>query len=158
MTLNLYATKSEKNRIGKGLVLKKTTTGVLRNRDGGSRRNRDDGSRRNPILQVQNDSNVDGSNYAYISEYGRYYFIVEKRPINNSLVELVMVCDVLESFATQIKNNEVLIERSERYNESFIVDNSRPAFNYPMVLTRKFGADFDAFNYYLTVASGEPNE
>ena len=145
MTLNLYSTSSEPNRIGKSLTLKVTKTGTLRSSD--------DGNVINPVIAVGNASTVMESNYAYITEYNRYYFITNKRPINNGLVELSLSVDVLESFKTQIKSNTVLIERSEINSNAYLNDNERPVFNYPMVLTKSFSTGFDSFKYYLATAS-----
>ena len=145
MTLTLYTTSSEKNRIGKTLTQQAQKTGVLRPSD--------NGNLRTPVITVEYSATVLSCNYAHISEYNRYYFIVNKTPISNDRIELQLKCDVLESFKNEIKNNEMLIDRSEYNTNTFLVDNSRPVFNYPMVLTKNFSTGFDSFKYYLTVAS-----
>lgn len=55
------------------------------------------------------------SNYCYISDFNRYYYIKDIVSINNNLWEIYMNVDVLMSFKEYILNNEGLIERCEEY-------------------------------------------
>lgn len=146
MTIILYTTASEENRINKVLTTVTTLTGTLR----------EDTNVENPYITIDmtnTQTDILKCNYAYITEFGRYYFIIDKKIINNNFIELQLRVDVLKTYATEILNNEVLIERSEFYNEPYIVDNQRMAYNFPMVLTKKFSTGFDSPHYYLTVAS-----
>lgn len=149
MTLTLYTTSSEKNRIGKALNQQIQITGTLRASDRGNMRN--------PVITVEttasNNATVLSCNYAYITEFGKYYFIGDKRTVSDKLVELPLTCDVLESFSASILNTKAVIARSEGYNSPYLNDISRPIYNWPAVLTKTFSTGFDSPHYYLTVAS-----
>lgn len=149
MTLTLYTTSSERERMGKTLTQQVQVTGTLRGQD--------NGNKRSPTITVEanasNRATILACNYAYISEYDRYYFIGPMKPVTDKLIEIPLTCDVLETFKTGISNNMMILDRTELYNSQYVVDNSRAAENFPMVLTRSFSAGFNSPHYYLTVAS-----
>jgi len=143
--ISLYNTASEPNKINKILENGVSISGTLK----------ESCSIENPVIVIDmvNQSSVFLSkNYAYISEFGRYYFITDKTIEGANLLRLSLKVDVLMSYAYQITNTPVLIERSEEMASPHITDNSRPMFNYPMVLTKKFSGSFDSFHFYLTTA------
>ena len=52
---------------------------------------------------------VDGAvasnvNYAYIADFGRYYYVADRQELTKDLTELSLYTDVLQSFATQLAN------------------------------------------------------
>lgn len=146
MTINLYTTSSEKNRINKTVTLVHTLTGALL----------DDCTVENPTITIEmtdNQSSILGCNYAYITEFDRYYFIEDKAVNDDNFVTIQLKVDVLMSYATAIMNTEMLIERSELYNSPYVTDNQKMAENFPMVLTRSFSGGFNSPHFYLTVAS-----
>lgn len=149
MTLTLYTTSSERNRIGKSLVQQIQITGTLRAGDSGNMIN--------PTITIEstaaNISTVLSCNYAYITEYNRYYFIGDKKTVSDKLVELPLECDVLESFKTSILENDVLVGRSEQNTSDYISDGQRPLYNFPMVLTKEFPYGMNSLHFYLTVAT-----
>lgn len=84
----------------------------------------------NPTLIVKSNS-VISSNYLYISNFNRYYFIVNKNLDKAGLAIISCECDVLMSFKTNILNSVQLVVRSEDLNNknvknSRIVDKLRP--------------------------------
>ena len=146
MTINLYTTKSEKNRINKTTTLISSLSGTLK----------DDCQVENPTITIDM-TNVQSSilscNYAYIPDFNRHYFIEDKAVDNNNFVTIQLRVDVLMTYASTILNTPMLIERSQYYNSQYIVDNQKMAENFPMVLTKTFSTGFDSPKFYLTVAS-----
>ena len=114
----------------------------------------------NPTLIVKS-NNVISSNYLYIPNFNRYYFIVNKNLDKAGITVINCECDVLMSFKNDILNSTQLIIRSADTNnvnvaESLIVDNNRPV--KPMILTENIqitGVDLVPDNQYiLTVLGG----
>lgn len=74
-----------------------------------------------PEITVQDyDPNA---NYAYIAEFGRYYWITEAKAINNDLFTLYLKSDPLTSFRNDILGLACYVERSE------LADNQSPYAN-----------------------------
>lgn len=146
MTIKLYNNTSEVNKINKILTNETSLTGVLK----------EGCSIENPIITFDMtgyQSTYMGKNYAYISEFGRYYFITDINPLYNNLVEISMRVDVLKSFASTILTTQMLIERSESLYSPYVTDSQRPAYNFPMVLTKAFSGSLNTPHFYLTVAN-----
>ena len=145
MTITLYNNGSENNKITKVLSNSIQLTGTVK----------DVTNVENPEILFDMGTSASSylnRNYAYISEFGRYYFIVDKNIEGNKLIRMKLKIDVLMSYADTILSTPALIERSEFYNSPHIADNSRPMYSYPMVLTKKFSGSFDAFSFFLTTA------
>lgn len=69
-----------------------------------------------PTLKMSPTSNVLASNYAYIDDWGRYYFI-QNHTVSNGYIYIDLECDVLQSFASQIRECKALVTRNQkRYN------------------------------------------
>lgn len=70
-------------------------------------------------------SGVPSYNYAYISDFGRYYFIDDWQ-IDNGFWIVSMHCDVLASFKTEILGGTHYVLRSASSSDGTIVDNLYP--------------------------------
>lgn len=151
MTIIFYHTSSPKNKIDKTLTDSVSVSGTLKDMTNVENPNilKIDTS----VLTSANATLVRNANYAYISEFDRYYYINDKTMRTDKLIDCQLSVDVLMSYASAIKNQNCLIARSEQNSSQYINDSERPAYNFPMVLTKAFGSGFDSFNYYLTVAS-----
>jgi len=146
MTIDLYNNNSEVEKINKTLTNQLSLTGVVRGEI----------DVENPTVEIDasNQQNaVISRNYCYITEFGRYYYITEKTFVTNELCLLQLQRDPLMSFATEILNTKMLFDRSEIYGQNYVTDNSRPVYNFPMVLTKTFGASLNTPHFYLTVAN-----
>ena len=71
---------------------------------------------RTPIIMLKSDTFID-SNYAYIPDFGRYYFIRNVQVFPNKIYQLTLRCDVLQSFMTDILNSVATIIKSENGNK-----------------------------------------
>ena len=102
ITLTLYNNKSEPNRIGKELEIVETKQETKK----------EETSIINPIIEVKTNV-VPLSNYAYIPDFGRYYFITDITSVRNGLWSISMKSDPLESFKSEIKACNAVIARQE---------------------------------------------
>lgn len=102
MDITLYYTTSEPNRLEKKLSSGNTLNGNLRN----------ESNILNPNIVISFDGNITDYNYAYISQFERYYFISDIVSIRNNIWELRLKVDVLMSFASGIKHSTGVIEKA----------------------------------------------
>lgn len=109
MQITMYKNYSDNNVISKTLGQPVTITGSLRN----------ESNVINPTIRIEID-NPALSNYAYIPEFGRYYYITDMRSIRTNLWELSMHVDVLMSFADAIRALPVIVSNAEVDSERYI--------------------------------------
>lgn len=113
MEIKLYNTSSNNNVLNKVLTDGKTFNIKLKN----------DTEIIGPVIILKSDVKID-SNYAYIPEFERYYYI-ENISINScNIYTLHLKCDVLMSFKDDILNSESYITSSNKninpyYNSNY---------------------------------------
>lgn len=116
-----------------------------------------DESVRNPVLLI--DGNCMGYNYAYLPFFKRYYFISDYIVTREYQQELHLMCDPLQSFATQIKASECIVSRSQS-NPNYYINDGVFYTEQRMVVTyhcfKKDGdiKKFDTQQLYLITAGG----
>lgn len=83
-------------------------------------------------------------NYAYLPDFGRYYFVDPPITERTGLIRLQMHIDVLQTYYDQIIVAPVIVERSaDKYN-TYIADPDRKFYQ-------------DRLNQYITIADlGDP--
>ena len=108
MTIILYKNNSERNCVNKALSNDLTFTGTLR----------DATSIKIPVINIASDSNIIGYNYAFITEFNRYYFITDIKSVRNGVWEVSFLCDVLMSFKNDILNAYAVIDHTTEYDTS----------------------------------------
>lgn len=108
MQIKLYYNVSENNQLTKSISLYSTLTGTLRH----------ESDIVHPKILVEADT-IGNSNYAYIPEFNRYYYIKEITSVRNGLLLLSMETDPLMSFKQDIRRLTVVLEETE----SLAVDN-----------------------------------
>ena len=144
MQLKLYKSLDEKNRIRKTLTGELILNGALR----------DKSSVIKPTILIQTDP-LD-YNYAYVPEFGRYYFINNVVAMRNKAFIIDLKCDVLMSYADEIYNLRALIDREETQSQQYVTgdfvldarhDTEKIAFNNP----------FTEKNYILVAMKGGSN-
>lgn len=72
-----------------------------------------------PIIKIKKPL-LNNCNYVYIEDFKRYYYITNKKSINNDVIELSLKCDVLMSFKNDILNSKGLIIKSENLINNYI--------------------------------------
>ena len=88
MTIELYANTSDPNTIIKNITLQSTLSGTLKN---------ETETVISPHVLIES-STYPAANYAYITDFGRFYFIKEIKAIRSHIWELALDVDVLMSF------------------------------------------------------------
>ena len=111
MTITLYTNYSEENKIGKSLSSGTVVSGTLR----------EETSIMTPTVEIAVASI--SSNYAYITDFGRYYFITDIVSVRNGLWRVSFKCDVLETYKSQILENEATLARQENLHNLYLKDD-----------------------------------
>lgn len=144
MNINLLQNLSEKNKLNKNFSVLSTINSVLKK----------ESSIINPTLIINFDSSITESNYIYIPEFRRYYFITDIVSVNNNLWELSCTVDVLSSFSTQIKAQTAVIKRQENLWNLYLDDGIFKTYQNPNIITKKFPSGFQHSTFILAVAGG----
>ena len=103
------------------------------------------------------------ANYAYIANFGRYYFIEGQRILPGNQIELSLKVDVLMSWKTVINDSNVIAIRSTNRGHKMIPDNIPIQAKRNVIYKQftggnsSFGSDkisADTRCYLLTVMNG----
>jgi len=108
MIIKLFNTTDSNNTIGKTLTDEQTFDITFK----------DTFDIINPIVVLKSDVPI-LRNYAYIPEFGRYYFITSIQIQPNKIYRLYLECDVLESFKNDILASYGLVTRAGEGNRFF---------------------------------------
>ena len=144
MTIKFYENLSDKNHVDKVITQVGTDiTGTLR----------DDCSIINPVLQLENFTGLDLTkvNYAYIVEFGRYYYI-NNITLRNKLYEISMHVDVLMSYKDEIRTNKAVVSRQENNYNLYLQDGVFKTKAFPHIQIVQFPDGFSDFNFIFSVA------
>lgn len=93
------------------------------------------------------------SNYAYITEFGRYYYITNIVCVGD-LFEVHMHVDVLMSFKGDIRNNSAVISRQEKAYNLYLQDGVFKTYSQPHMQIIQFPSGFTDFEFIFSVAGG----
>lgn len=115
--ISLYQYTSENNRVDKTdyLTLVKTISGTLR----------EETSITEPVITISY-TVLPKVNYAYIGEFGRYYFIDEIECVSIGLWNIHLSVDVLMSYKTSLLECFAFVDRNEFTFNKLVVDNQVP--------------------------------
>lgn len=102
-TISLFKTASENNRVVKVLTDEKQLSGELRNQT----------SVLNPNIRIESADNISTYNYAYISEFGRYYYITDIVSVRTNCWVVSLRCDVLMSYKDEIQSMNVILNNTQ---------------------------------------------
>lgn len=102
-TISLFKTASENNRVVKVLTDEKQLSGELRNQT----------SVLNPTIRIESADNISTYNYAYISEFGRYYYIADIVSVRTNCWVVSLRCDVLMSYKDEIQSMNVILNNTQ---------------------------------------------
>lgn len=147
MTITLYTNSSAENVVNKTLTSVAVITGTLR----------DKCEIENPIIMLTGDASflaqLMSSNYFYVTEFARYYYMTEKPTIiREGVYELRGRVDVLKSFATTIKANYAIIKKQTYKNNTLLNDGSFKVYQNTETVTKKFPSGFSGTTYVLMTA------
>lgn len=150
MNIVLSRYTNERNALTKSITTVTTLTGDLRK----------DCDILNPVITIEIPAGVSQSdilancNYAYIEDFGRYYFINGIKGVAPSVVELSMHVDVLQSWNSQINAQTCIIARQEKsdYSCLHLSDSYIHTYNDPYHVTKVFPTGFSDLSFVLAVA------
>ena len=107
-----------------------------------------------PYFIVDSGSISNTDNYAYCSNFGRYYYILSIDELPGHRKGVQCVCDVLKSFESDILALPVFVERNENTDQSYINDPSVTTKNRMITTYKAFSGNMlakaaDAANRYV---------
>ena len=108
-----------------------------------------------PVFILDYDADYINANYAYISQFGRYYYITDKTIIEGAKVRLTLKSDVLMSFFASCGNSQIIANRSSSHPDYRIDDPMILKLPEPEISIRKTALKFttsNSNNYILTVS------
>ena len=110
-----------------------------------------------PVIVFQASSpgfHANKSNYFYIEDFGRYYYITNIISPNNTLWELHCHVDVLMSFAESIKEQTAVVARQEATYNMMLDDGFFMCYQNPRIQTKLFSnpTPFETQEFVLVVA------
>ena len=146
MEIIFYNNRSSKETLNKTITETFRISGTLREAS----------SVIDPVIEIAADGSITKScNYAYIPQFGRYYFINDIVSVKNNLWRISMHVDVLMSFNGDIKNTSGIVARQEFLYNPMLVDNKYPVSNNADVYAYTFNANaFGKSNYVVAIAEG----
>ena len=141
MTLKIYTNTSEKNKVDKNITqVGQDISGTLR----------ESCSVVDPVIAIEGLSDM-SVNYAYITEFGRYYYI-NNIVCRGNLFELHMHVDVLMSYRGGIRSNTAVISRQQNEYNLYLTDGVFKTEAIPHYEIRKFPSGFTGYHFVLAVA------
>lgn len=107
MQVNFYNAKIKKNEMNKTLGTPIVKTCSVK----------DGITLEDPVIYMAYDTSLLGLNYAYIPDFGRYYFVTG-REIDGKTIYITLHVDVLMSFKNDILTSKGTATRSNFYNRN----------------------------------------
>ena len=144
MRIKFYNNLSDKVVVDKNITqIGSDMTGTLR----------DDCSIVDPVIKVEGivGSNLTSCNYAYIEEFGRYYYITNI-VCSGKLFEVHMHVDVLMTYKSGIRTNSAVISRQENNYNLYLQDGVFKTYSQPHIQVAQFPNGFTDFNFIFCVA------
>lgn len=142
-TIVLQQNSSEDNRLDKTLTDLYTLTGTLK----------DGCSLMTPTVLVEvSPSSLAVCNYATISAFGRRYFITDISAYRGNLSQISLRVDVLSSWATEIRNCQGIVYKSENLWNLYLDDGTFKCYQNPIMGSFQFPNGFNTLQYILAVA------
>lgn len=146
MNITVYSNSAPLNRATRSLTGAKTISGHLR----------EGSSILDPSITVEYDSALLNKNYAYIADYGRYYYFTEPPQISGKEMILRMHCDVLYTYWPIIAKSQCIARRSSSHYNKFLPDDAISEEEGWIYNSGVIGQAFTPNNgtYVLTVVGG----
>lgn len=88
-------------------------------------------------------------NYAYIPDFGRYYYRQDIKSLNNGICEVTLLSDPLQSFAKEIKNAHATLTRSENLKDGYLIDSGYKARAFKKIVHKEFPNALDDWSIIL---------
>lgn len=114
MTITLYRSPGERNRLSRSMTVVKTMNAVEAT---------ESINVSNPEVLINRDDSIIGFDYAYIPAFNRYYFLNDMEVVNGQQFKLYLESDPLMSFRDAIFNSSCVAKRSTSSPNMNIVDD-----------------------------------
>lgn len=146
MKITFYKTASETNRLTKALTLPVEFNGTLK----------DETDLLNPEITFEADVNLTGYNFAYIEEFGRYYFINGFTSVRNNLWRVSLHVDVLMTYRDGILQNDVIIDKQQgtNFSSEFYNDGSFAHREDVFIETHEYPYGFNDDGEFILLTAG----
>lgn len=114
-----------------------------------------------PTIIINYNAAYLAANYAYLSDFNRYYFVGSPSVETGKQITFYLSVDVLYSWAEDIRRSPATVIRSESIGKpTYIPDQRLPIAPSEQVITsalfdkKAFGVASYGYNYILTLQSG----
>ena len=145
MNINFYKNTSDNNVLNKNITLISTHNIKLK----------DECNIMTPSILIHGDISND-INYAYIEKWGRYYYVRDKKSLNNGIYEIFLKVDVLMSFKEKILNLQCIIDKQQDSTNinKYYDDGSFTVSSKEFIDTINFPNGFNDNGEFILITAG----
>ena len=145
MDINFYKNTSDNNVLNKNITLISTHNIKLK----------DECNIITPSILIHGDISND-INYAYIEKWGRYYYVRDKKSLNNGIYEIFLKVDVLMSFKEKILNLQCIIDKQQDSTNinKYYDDGSFTVSSKEFIETINFPNGFNDNGEFILITAG----
>ena len=145
MNINFYKNTSDNNVLNKNIKLISTHNIKLK----------DECNIMTPSILIHGDISND-INYAYIEKWGRYYYVRDKKSLNNGIYEIFLKVDVLMSFKEKILNLQCIIDKQQDLTNinKYYDDGSFTVSSKEFIETINFPNGFNDNGEFILITAG----
>lgn len=107
-----------------------------------------------PVILIEAELTSFQSNYIYIADFGRYYYITNIISKQTNLWEIHCHVDVLMSFKDEIRQQKAIVARQEAQYNLMLDDGVFMCYQNPKIQTKLFSnaTPFETQEFVLVVA------
>lgn len=105
-------------------------------------------------LSADVNSALINANYAYISSWGRYYFLGEPTILNNDYVRFNASIDLLMTYKAPLMLEKAIIERQETEANLYVPDEHFHLQERTQIVTKEFSGGFGDSTSIMLVTAG----
>lgn len=103
-----------------------------------------------PVIEIENNG-VPDVNYAYIADFGRYYFVEPPTNIGAKLWRLKMHVDVLYTYRSGIMGAPCIVAKSSSSYNLYLNDSNYKCYQNPHIFCQAFPSGFNVANAHFVV-------
>lgn len=107
-----------------------------------------------PTFILQYDEDILNSNYIYVTELKRYYYI-ENITLSQKRIYVTASVDVLNTYKDDILNLKAVLKRQENKYNTYLNDENYKALEYSFIHTLSFPSGFNVQSYILAICGGD---
>lgn len=108
-----------------------------------------------PQINIEYSGTLTNTNYMYIEEFHRYYFITKIESIRTGLWRVYAHCDVLKTYSQAILGTECVVARSQNLYNLFLNDSAFKVYSNPRLQIAKFPNKFSGESYILAIKGAQ---